>query len=83
MENTDFENIFVGYTYINYELTQITLDNNNESNTRVTTHTKQNIPAFTTSNSNNNNNNDKKKLINHNGLVIPLSPLNHLSQRNG
>ena len=82
MENPDFENIFVGYTFINYELTQITLDNNNESNTRVTTHTKQNIPAFTTSNSNNNNNNDKKKLINHNGLVIPLSPLNHLSQRN-
>lgn len=84
MEKPNFENIFLGYTYINYELTQITLDNNNnESNTRVTTHTKQNNPpAFTTSNSNNNNNNDKKKLINHNGLVIPLSPLNHLSQRN-
>ena len=81
MEKPNFENIFLGYTYINCELTQITLDNNNnESNTRVTTHTKQNNPAFTTSNSNNNN--DKKKLINHNGLVIPLSPMSHLSQRN-
>jgi len=81
MEKENFESIFLGYTYINYELTQITLDNNNnESNTRVTTHTKQNNPPFTTSNSNNNN--DKKKLVNHNGLVVPLSPLNHLSQRN-
>ena len=78
MEKANFENIFLGYTYINSELTQITLDNNNnESNTRVTTHTKQNNPAFTTSNTNNNN--DKKKLINHNGLAIPLSPF---SQRN-
>ena len=81
MEKPNFENIFLGYTFINYELTQITLDfNNNESNTRVTTHTKQSKPAFTTSNSYNNN--DKKKLINHNGLSIPLSPLSHLYQRN-
>ena len=79
MKRPNFENIFEGYTFINNELTQITLDNNNnETNTRVTTHTKQSKPAFTTSTS---NNNDKKKLLNQNSLSIAINAYNPLSHR--
>ena len=59
MNQKNFEKIFEGYTFINYELIQ-----NNfgiETNTRMTTNTKQSKLQSTSNLTNNNNNNDKKK----------------------
>ena len=55
-DKKNFERLFEGYTYINYEITQITSPN--ETNTRVTTNTKYSKPVISTNPS---ANNDKKK----------------------
>ena len=44
-EKKNFERLFEGYTYINYELTRITSGNDN-SNTRMTTNTKYSKPVI-------------------------------------
>ena len=46
-EKKNFERLFEGYTYINYELTRITSGNDN-SNTRMTTNTKYSKPVIST-----------------------------------
>ena len=55
----NFEHLFEGYTYINYELNPIT--SGNETNTRVTTNTKYSKPMITnpTTNMDNKKNNNK------------------------
>jgi hypothetical protein len=45
-DKKNFENLFSGYTYINYEITQIT--SGNESNTRLTTNSKYSKPVIST-----------------------------------
>ena len=55
-DKKSFGNLFEGYTYINYEVTQIT--SGNETNTRVTTNTKYSKPFILTNPS---ANNDKRK----------------------
>ena len=65
-DKRNFAHLFEGYTYINYELAQIT--SGNETNTRVTTNTKYSKPIISTNPSvnndkkNNNNNINNKKL---------------------
>ena len=55
----NFEHLFEGYTYINYELNRIT--SGNETNTRVTTNSKYSKPMITnpTTNMDNKKNNNK------------------------
>ena len=55
-DKKNFGHLFDGYTYINYELTQITSPN--ETNTRMTTNTKYSKPVISTNPS---ANNDKRK----------------------
>ena len=55
-DKKNFAHLFDGYTYINYELSQIT--SANETNTRVTTNTKYSKPVISTNPS---ANNDKRK----------------------
>jgi serine/threonine protein kinase len=63
-DKKNFAFLFEGYTYINYELTQIT--SLNESNTRMTTNTKYSKPVISTNPSANNNKrkNRNNKFIN-------------------
>ena len=56
-EKKNFEKLFEGYTYINYEVTRITSGNDN-NNTRMTTNTKYSKPVVSTNPS---ANNDKRK----------------------
>ena len=56
-EKKNFEKLFEGYTYINYEVTRITSGNDN-NNTRMTTNTKYSKPMVSTNPS---ANNDKRK----------------------
>ena len=65
-DKKNFGHLFEGYTYINYELTQIT--SANETNTRVTTNTKYSKPIISTNPS---ANNDKRKDRN-NKLYSPI-----------
>ena len=46
-EKKNFERLFEGYTYINYELTRVTSGNDN-NNTRMTTNTKYSKPVIST-----------------------------------
>ena len=46
-EKKNFERLFEGYTYINYELTRVTSGNDN-NNTRMTTNTKYSKPMIST-----------------------------------
>ena len=55
-ERKNFERLFEGYTYINYELTRLT--SGNECNTRMTTNSKYNKPMISTNPS---ANDDKRK----------------------
>ena len=71
-DKKNFEHLFEGYTYINYELTQIT--SANETNTRVTTITKNSKPVISTNPS---ANNDKRKAKN-NKIYSPIFQNNNL-----
>ena len=46
-EKKNFERLFEGYTYVNYELTRVTSGNDN-NNTRMTTNTKYSKPVIST-----------------------------------
>ena len=65
-DKKNFGHLFDGYTYINYELSQIT--SGNETNTRVTTNTKYSKPVISTNPS---AKNDKRKNRN-NKLCSPI-----------
>ena len=66
-DKKSFGYLFEGYTYINYELTQIT--SGNESNTRMTTNTKYSRPVISTNPS---ANNDKRKDRNNKLINSPI-----------
>ena len=71
-DKKNFEHLFEGYTYINYELTQIT--SANETNTRLTTITKNSKPVISTNPS---ANNDKRKTKS-NKIYSPIFQNNEL-----
>jgi len=66
-DKKNFGYLFEGYTYINYELTQIT--SGNESNTRITTNSKYSKPVISTNPS---ANNDKRKNRNNKLINSPI-----------
>ena len=82
LNKNNFENLFLGYTYINLDLIQNSL--NNETHTRFTTNSKQNKPTNSNNysnkkenakNNNSNNKNVKPKLIanNFNNMNLKLN----------
>jgi len=66
-DKKNFGYLFEGYTYINYELSQIT--SGNESNTRITTNSKYSKPVISTNPS---ANNDKRKNRNNKLINSPI-----------
>ena len=68
-EKNNYNNIFEGYTFLNNELAEITLENNinnNDTNTRVSLNTKQSNPIIYLVNNENINNNDNNNDNNNN-----------------
>ena len=61
LNRSNFENLFIGYTYINLDLIQNSF--NNETHTRFTTNSKQNKPT------NSNNYSNKKEVIKNNNFI--------------
>ena len=61
LNRSNFENLFIGYTYINLDLIQNSF--NNETHTRFTTNSKQNRPT------NSNNYSNKKEVIKNNNFI--------------
>ena len=75
-DKKNFRHLFEGYTYINYELSQIT--SGNESNTRVSTNTKYSKPVMST----NTSVNDKRKNKNYNKITSPIFQKNDIQKKN-
>ena len=61
LNRKNFDNLFKGYTYVNLDLIQNSL--NNETHTRFTTNSKQNKPT------NSNNFSNKKEIIKKNNFI--------------
>ena len=61
LNRKNFDNLFKGYTYVNLDLIQNSL--NNETHTRFTTNSKQNKPT------NSNNFSNKKEIIKNNNFI--------------
>ena len=75
-DKKNFRHLFEGYTYINYELSQIT--SGNETNTRVSTNTKYSKPIMST----NTSVNDKRKNKNYNKITSPIFQKNDTQKKN-
>ena len=75
-DKKNFRHLFEGYTYINYELSQIT--SGNETNTRVSTNTKNSKPVMST----NASINDKRKNKNFNKITSPIFKKNEILKKN-
>jgi len=75
-DKKNFRHIFDGYTYINYELSQIT--SGNETNTRISTNTKNSKPVMST----NTSVNDKRKSKNYNKITSPIIQKNDTQKKN-
>ena len=75
-DKKNFRYLFEGYTYINYELSQIT--SGNETNTRVSTNTKYSKPIMST----NTSVNDKRKNKNYKKITSPIFQKNDTQKKN-